>query len=148
VTAGVVDQLPVGGASGNAVSEARSAGQSFADGGSGGGNSIGADATARSLLAALATADPGAAATATAANTIGQGALGEFEGSDHNEAAPAPTGASLPTAAHAAGPAAAGGAAAGGGRLPEADIDRIVEAVEQRLLRQLERRGGRYAGVF
>jgi hypothetical protein len=28
------------------------------------------------------------------------------------------------------------------------DLDRIVEALEERLLRQLERRGGRYAGVF
>jgi hypothetical protein len=29
-----------------------------------------------------------------------------------------------------------------------ADLDRIAEALEERLLRQLERRGGRYAGVF
>lgn len=28
------------------------------------------------------------------------------------------------------------------------DLDRITEALEERLLRQLERRGGRYAGVF
>ncbi|CAM4236425.1 DUF4157 domain-containing protein [Kibdelosporangium persicum] len=28
------------------------------------------------------------------------------------------------------------------------DLDRIAEALEERLLRQLERRGGRYAGVF
>jgi hypothetical protein len=28
------------------------------------------------------------------------------------------------------------------------DLDKIAEALEERLLRQLERRGGRYAGVF
>jgi hypothetical protein len=28
------------------------------------------------------------------------------------------------------------------------DADRVVEIVEQRLLREIERRGGRWAGVF
>jgi hypothetical protein len=28
------------------------------------------------------------------------------------------------------------------------DADRIVEMVEERLLREIERRGGRWAGVF
>jgi hypothetical protein len=28
------------------------------------------------------------------------------------------------------------------------DIDRLADLLEQRLLRQIERRGGRYAGVF
>jgi hypothetical protein len=37
------------------------------------------------------------------------------------------------------------GAASG---LAGADLDKIAEALEERLLRQLERRGGRYAGVF
>ena len=37
---------------------------------------------------------------------------------------------------------AAGGAGAG------VDPDKIVEMVEQRLLREIERRGGRWAGVF
>jgi hypothetical protein len=40
------------------------------------------------------------------------------------------------------------GQAAGQAGHSAADLDRIVEALEQRLLRQLERRGGRYAGVF
>jgi hypothetical protein len=28
------------------------------------------------------------------------------------------------------------------------DADRVVELVEERLLREIERRGGRWAGVF
>lgn len=43
------------------------------------------------------------------------------------------------------------GNALGPGATPQIsgqDLDRIAEALEERLLRQLERRGGRYAGVF
>lgn len=46
---------------------------------------------------------------------------------------------------------AAGALGAGPGAAPQIsgqDLDRIAEALEERLLRQLERRGGRYAGVF
>jgi uncharacterized protein DUF4157 len=46
---------------------------------------------------------------------------------------------------------AMGALGAGPGAAPQMsgqDLDRIAEALEERLLRQLERRGGRYAGVF
>jgi hypothetical protein len=51
------------------------------------------------------------------------------------------------TATAAAGPAAAG-AAPGGGALGHSQVSELVEALEERLLAEIERRGGRYAGVF
>ena len=181
VTSGLVDQLPVGGASGNAVSEARSVGGDFASGlrsmSKAGGTSgaSGADATARGLLAALAAADPNAAAEfAGSGGGHGMadafGGHGDFGGHDHSighsighgaghgtgfgdgaggyDAESASQAALSSTAASAAAAHTAAGHATTPHRLPDTDIDRIVEAVEQRLLRQLERRGGRYAGVF
>jgi hypothetical protein len=49
---------------------------------------------------------------------------------------------------HAA--AALGGSVAGGvgGALGGLDIDHLAEVLEQRVLRQIERRGGRYSGMF
>jgi len=139
VTPGLVDQLPVGGASGNAVSEARSAGEDLAS------RASGADATAHGLLAALAAADPsGAAELAGAASSAGAAASaaeGELAAAGHHEAGSALTAA----AGHGAGATAAASAARSASDI---DVERIIEAVEQRLLRQLERRGGRYAGVF
>lgn len=146
VAPGLVDQLPVGGASGNAVSEARSAAGSFA----GMTSTAGADATARGLLAALAAADPSGAAqlagAASSAGAMGSTAAGELAGAGQHEA----EAMSQAVAGHGAGAAAAGATAAASAARSASDIDveRIIEAVEQRLLRQLERRGGRYAGVF
>lgn len=142
VTPGLVDQLPVGGASGNAVSEARSAGEGFAS------HATGTDATARGLLAALAAADPsgaaelaGAASSAGAAGAAGSTAAGELAGAGRHEAGA--------VSSAVAGLGAGTTAAASGARsASDIDVERIIEAVEQRLLRQLERRGGRYAGVF
>ncbi|WP_370378902.1 DUF4157 domain-containing protein [Catenulispora sp. GAS73] len=150
VAPGLVDQLPVGAASGNAVSEARSAASGLASGLPGlsdMSSMSGSDATARGLLAALAAADPGGAA-ALAESAVGRGAeeFGGHGGHELDSDAAAATAASSPGApgapAHGAAPASAPR------HLPDTDIERIVEAVEQRLLRQLERRGGRYAGVF
>jgi uncharacterized protein DUF4157 len=142
VTPGLVDQLPVGGASGNAVSEARSAGEGFAS------HATGTDATARGLLAALAAADPsgaaelaGAASSAGAAGAAGSTAAGELAGVGRHEAGAV----SSAVAGLGAGTTAAASAARSASDI---DVERIIEAVEQRLLRQLERRGGRYAGVF
>lgn len=139
VTPGLVDQLPVGGASGNAVSEARTAGEGFAS------HATGADATTRGLLAALAAADPSdaaeLAAAASSAGAAGSAAAGELAAAGHHDAGSAPTAA----AGHGAGATAAASAARSASDI---DVERIIEAVEQRLLRQLERRGGRYAGVF
>ncbi|NLT55647.1 MAG: DUF4157 domain-containing protein [Actinomycetales bacterium] len=62
-----------------------------------------------------------------------------------------------PAPGSAAGPAAApGGAAAGTNplagqapeRLSESVVDRVVDAIEQRVLAEIERRGGRYREVF
>ena len=78
-------------------------------------------------------ADPTGAATMAAV-----GRLEGIAGSDRHEAGPVSPAAPEHGAAAAPGPR----------RLQDIDIERIVEAVEQRLLRQLERRGGRYAGVF
>ncbi len=163
VAPGLVDQLPVGATSGNAVSEARSAVPGLAGGLPGlssmsdMGNLGGTDATARGLLAALAAADPDGAA-AFAESAVGRGA-GEFGGHDGHSGTGGHGGHELDsdTAAATAAPSSPGapGAPAHGAapasaprHLPDTDIERIVEAVEQRLLRQLERRGGRYAGVF
>jgi hypothetical protein len=38
--------------------------------------------------------------------------------------------------------------AVGGGAAAGLDPDRVMEIVEERLLREIERRGGRWAGVF
>jgi hypothetical protein len=61
-----------------------------------------------------------------------------------------------PTASVPADHGSPGGGGSGGAAPPSAgspaggnvDIDQIAEALEERVLRQLERRGGRYAGVF
>ncbi|MFL6113212.1 MAG: DUF4157 domain-containing protein, partial [Catenulispora sp.] len=186
VAAGLVDQLPVGGAAGNAVSgssvfgnsvfgnsvlgnsvfgnaisEARTleaglpAAVAGAVPGTGLGTGLGGDATAHGLLAALAAADPGGAASAESALS-GAAAAAGFDGAGFDGAGLAGAGfnGAGPAASddHQPGPASAPGAAAAARpaahHLPDADVDRIVQAVEQRLLRQLERRGGRYAGVF
>jgi hypothetical protein len=63
-------------------------------------------------------------------------------------------GADLSTAAGSAVTGAASAAmnavtgAAGGTQESTVDIDRLADLLEQRLLKQIERRGGRYAGVF
>jgi hypothetical protein len=74
-------------------------------------------------------------------------------------------GGSFPAAAGAGGPAHPGPAGGAGGAAPQPavagtgaagpsatgaalDADRVVELVEERLLREIERRGGRWAGVF
>lgn len=69
-------------------------------------------------------------------------------------ASPTTQEAAVPTAAPAVQAGATTGA--GGGKATEAsrtgpqplDVERVVEAVEERLLREIERRGGRWAGVF
>jgi hypothetical protein len=44
--------------------------------------------------------------------------------------------------------AASGAVSAVAGAAQGLDPDKVVEIVEQRLLREIERRGGRWAGVF
>jgi len=40
------------------------------------------------------------------------------------------------------------GAGGGGGAPKPLDPDQVIEIVERRLLREIERRGGRWAGMF
>jgi hypothetical protein len=135
VGAGIVDRLPVGaglGAVGEvatraaraAVIEATAAMPAFPSGGG---------------LGAPAFPSGGGTGAAFPAETA-PGALGQPGGSD---VAGPQVSAGAPTApATGQQPAAEHGVAA------VLDADRVVEIVEERLLREIERRGGRWAGVF
>jgi hypothetical protein len=57
--------------------------------------------------------------------------------------------AAVGSAAAAAGPAAAALAAGpAGAPMSHGQVSELLEALEDRLLAEIERRGGRYAGVF
>lgn len=170
VSAGVVDRLPVGGAAVGAVGgavggsvggvrggEPRSAPGSATEatespaslaGDVSQNRAVADDETARTLLAALSgAAGPvasasGALGAADSTSAAGTGVLAEA-----SHAATAADGA-VSVAGQAGRSSTAGGTEHAGASGHEADLDRIVEALEQRLLRQIERRGGRYAGVF
>jgi hypothetical protein len=60
----------------------------------------------------------------------------------------AEAGATATQAASALGGAVGGAVGAAGAALGGLDIDHLAEVLEQRVLRQIERRGGRYAGMF
>jgi hypothetical protein len=137
--AGIVNQLPVGGGLG----------------------AVGEVATRAARAAVLeATAGPLAAASGLAGNAMSaaSGALESASGAMNGAvtgavdtvsgaaegAADAVTGAASGAVSQVAG--AAGGAAAAA--KAALDPDKVVEIVEQRLLREIERRGGRWAGVF
>lgn len=96
--------------------------------------------------------DGGEGATAEPVGWGGEpspGGASESTASRTAPAAPGPVGApgGQPGAASApTGATGAPNAAPGTGVLP--DMDRVVEALEERLLVELERRGGRWAGVF
>ena len=140
--AGIVDQLPVGGGIG----------------------AVG-DVAQRAARAAVleATASPlGGAAGAFGGMAAGaSGTFGAMSEPVTNAAADPsgdPAGGVSTAGGGTAGGGTAGGATAGGGAGtaggagPAAkqalDPDKIMEVVEQRLLREIERRGGRWAGVF
>jgi hypothetical protein len=57
-------------------------------------------------------------------------------------------GSAVTGAAGAVMSAATGGTPGGAAPPSNVDIDRLADLLEQRLLKQIERRGGRYAGVF
>ena len=103
------------------------------------------DDTALTLLAALS------GATGSLAGESGGLGAAEAIPAAGTETVPGATGADGAVSAvgqPGQASAAAAGADHAGASDHGADLDRIVEALEQRLLRQLERRGGRYAGVF
>jgi len=67
----------------------------------------------------------------------------------------APPRSSLPApplpgvAVNGAGPSLTGGVGAGTQPGPAGvDVDRLIEAIEERVLAEIERRGGRYTGLF
>jgi hypothetical protein len=159
ISAGIVDSLRVGGASaGSVVDAARTAVEqtvretattAVREATEAGGD---LDSSARNMLAQLdnlagnAAADAQAAATGAVNQATGMvgGAVNQATGAV-NQATQFAQGVAG-QAAGLAGQAASGLAAASG--MAKADLDRIAEALEERILREIERRGGRYAGVF
>jgi hypothetical protein len=132
--AGIVDSLPVGGGMGAVGDVATRAARAVVLEATAGG-ALGGSAGSGNGLSALGNGLLGAAGeTASGAVAAASGALGSAGGA----------------AAHAAGDAigAAAGNAVGAAAKSVLDPDQIVEIVEQRLLREIERRGGRWAGVF
>jgi hypothetical protein len=146
--AGIVDSLPVGGGGMGAVSEvatrAARAAVIEASGSPMGSAFSGMRGAAGDAFAGL----PGMAGNAMPGL---QGAAGQAVGDAAEGAAAAMGDAAngvsnaVGGAAHAAESAMAG--AAGGAAKP-LDPDQVVEIVERRLLREIERRGGRWAGIF
>ena len=149
IRAGIVDELPVGGLGrvGGIAGQARAAltgngGGALAGGGAlsgaaalGGGAPSGGAALAEGALEDALPDGSQVPGLGAAANWPGAG----MPGADLTGAGGAVTGAA----------SAATNAATGGAAPPSnVDIDRLADLLEQRLLKQIERRGGRYAGVF
>jgi hypothetical protein len=130
--AGIVDSLPVGGGMGAVSDVATRAARAAV-----------LEATASPMGSALTQG----AAFAGNAMSAATGAFGSATSavSDVAEAA----GDAMSTATEIAGGVAnaVGGSPAGAAKVP-LDPDQVVEIVERRLLREIERRGGRWAGVF
>jgi hypothetical protein len=132
--AGLVDRLPVGGGVGavGAVTEVatRAARAAVIE--------AGASPLSGTGFGDLGGGFPSGASTSTAtSDQEGGGTSGGTTGGGTTSAA----GASTESAPGATNTGATGGAA-------PLDIDTVLEAVEERLLREIERRGGRWAGVF
>lgn len=137
-TAGRVQDLPVAPGAGAGLVELvrTTARESVADG-------LGPAGLARHEVAPAAPAGPAGPA----------GGAGIPVGAPSAAPTVAPTAAGLPSAPGAPAAAAASGAgvAAGGPAatlLTDEVVDGLVDALERRLVAELERRGGRYTGVF
>jgi hypothetical protein len=176
VGAGLVGQLPVGGGVGavadmaqttarQTVLAAMPGGQLPDFSGAAGDASAWAQGAAGGLAGQAESAAGGLAGDAMGAasgaagdaSPWAQGAFGQAQGAAQGVAADLGAGAqNVVGQAQGAAQGAAGqvqnvvGGAAGGagGANAGVDPDKIVEMVEQRLLREIERRGGRWAGVF
>jgi hypothetical protein len=134
--AGIIDRLPVGGI-GPARATAEAADLTGFPGPAAG-------APSPSTAAGAWTAAGGGFATPDDTPVEAGGEQGPGWGAGGQDEAVRTTGTDG-TAASSRAAAGAGGAATGAGPV---DVDRLAEAVEERVLRQIERRGGRYAGVF
>ena len=160
---GLVDTLPVTGI-GGLMEAARTASGPYA----GAGNGSGATAAGLAAATGLPTALPNALAgwTQAGGSVLSGPPVGADAGTALTGAAPTgsayagalsagggPGGTGTP-AAEGSGPVAGGASAAASG--PGAtnapggvpDLDRLLEALEDNVLRELERRGGRYEGMF
>jgi hypothetical protein len=131
--AGIVDRLPVGGGLGAVGDVATRAARAAV-----------LEATAGPLAGdvrdvAAGVTDPVAGAVSGASGLVQQAV---------DPAARAAETVSGAAAAGAAGVGAAGVGGAAGAAKAALDPDKVVEIVEQRLLREIERRGGRWAGMF
>jgi hypothetical protein len=138
VGAGIVDQLPVGGGMGAVAEVAVRA----------------AKAAVIEAGAAPLSAMPDAATSWTAGATE-SGFGGSLAGTASGPAGVAAAGSRAPGGPDRVGPsgttgqpAGAGGAPGGGVVAANLDPDRVMEIIEERLVREIERRGGRWAGVF
>ncbi len=170
--AGLVDTLPVTGI-GGLMEAARTASGPYAGAGYGGGVTAASLAAATGLPPALPPALSNAPAGWTqAGGSVYSGSPGGADagaaltgtasaGSPHGGGLPAggspagggPGGSGTPAAGGSGPVAGAASAAAAGpgamnapGGVP--DLDRLLEALEDNVLRELERRGGRYEGMF
>jgi hypothetical protein len=93
------------------------------------------------------TAEPSAiAANVPPSATGGRAGAESFGGSARDATAGGPLAVSGPAAAAAA--SSAGPGVSPSATLGVADLDRLIDALEDNVLRDLERRGGRYEGVF
>jgi len=120
----------------------------------GGGAGV-AGAARQATLNAAAGLTGGAASTVAEAADLAGPAVPAMTAAGASSAAPGDVGAGSstgtpagPAAATAAAGPAAPGAAPGGGTLSHSQVSELLEALEERLLAEIERRGGRYAGVF
>jgi hypothetical protein len=169
VTAGIVDNLPVGGGANgvvgavsqmaqtvvqNAVREATQTATAQAS------QAVGEMSQAAQNMASnlQGMATDGVNGLAGQANQMVNGAVGQASGAlqgvgdqamgalgDAQNAVTSGVGGLANQAMGAVGNALGPGAAQA---ISGLDLDRLAEALEERLLRQIERRGGRYAGVF
>jgi hypothetical protein len=146
VAAGIVDTLPVGGAGAAGLVDAvRPGGLPMLPSALSGPASTVADevsAGGQQVMEFGSGAVPGIGSTLDSLADAGTQALGQASTATTTQAA------GLLSGAAGAVEQVAGAVPGVAGALSHVDLDRITAAIEERLLRQLERRGGRYAGVF
>jgi uncharacterized protein DUF4157 len=149
VAAGIVDNLPVGGAGAAGLVDAVRPGglaslpSALAGPASAVADEVSAGVADRPQVMEFASgAVPGVGGVVDEVSGAGAQALSHLTSATTTQAA------GLVSGAAGAGQQVAGAAPGAAGALSHVDLDRITAAIEERLLRQLERRGGRYAGVF
>ncbi|TDQ00766.1 hypothetical protein EV186_102632 [Labedaea rhizosphaerae] len=153
VAAGIVDHLPVGGAGAAGLVDAARPAALTALGGALPSALAGPAAAVADEVAAGAAEGHQVIEFASGAMPGIGGALdqvvdGGSQAFSQASAAATTQAAGLVSSATGAAQQVAGALTGAAGAVSPADLDKITAALEERLLRQLERRGGRYAGVF